>query len=433
MSWALLTRLLEESQNHSTFVGKLWLTVLIVFRIVLTVVGGESIYYDERSKFLCNTLQPGCDNMCYDAFAPLSHVRFWVFQIVLITTPLLVYLGYAVNKIARMEKQADGRDVRKPKKHHCLCSRKQHLGFEEAENDHVEEQVIDEVVELLTDGAGPAKGDSGDSQTNVRTRHDGHRYIQRDGLMCIYVFQLLVRTLLEAAFLWGQYYLYGFSVPHTFLCSVDPCPHTVSCYVSRPSEKTIFLLIMYAVSVLCLLLNIVEMIHLGVRAVCDIVSCCCCVKTLDEEDRLTQAELTSEDPNRCSSSHNISSSYRDNIKPCVVFTRNYDKGVSITDLAKTKMTSRQNHMNIVQGVRQQHNIQIDNLAGAGLEYDPQSVRNDLSQSKKKPRADTQVYCDWQGLSNNHSRAHTEGKHQRVNGHASSKADADSSHCSTEWV
>lgn len=81
MSWSFLTRLLDEISNHSTFVGKIWLTVLIVFRIVLTAVGGESIYYDEQSKFVCNTQQPGCENVCYDAFAPLSHVRFWIFQV----------------------------------------------------------------------------------------------------------------------------------------------------------------------------------------------------------------------------------------------------------------------------------------------------------------------------------------------------------------
>ncbi|XP_006760142.1 PREDICTED: putative transferase CAF17, mitochondrial [Myotis davidii] len=95
MSWSFLTRLLEEIHHHSTFVGKVWLTVLVVFRIVLTAVGGESIYSDEQTKFTCNTRQPGCDNVCYDAFAPLSHVRFWVFQIVVISTPSVMYLGYA--------------------------------------------------------------------------------------------------------------------------------------------------------------------------------------------------------------------------------------------------------------------------------------------------------------------------------------------------
>ncbi|KPP60924.1 hypothetical protein Z043_121032 [Scleropages formosus] len=109
MSWSFLTRLLEEIHNHSTFVGKLWLTVLIVFRIVLTAVGGESIYYDEQSKFVCNSGQPGCENVCYDAFAPLSHVRFWVFQIILVAMPSLMYLGYAIHKIARLEEVKAGR------------------------------------------------------------------------------------------------------------------------------------------------------------------------------------------------------------------------------------------------------------------------------------------------------------------------------------
>ncbi|XP_011821133.1 PREDICTED: gap junction gamma-2 protein [Mandrillus leucophaeus] len=105
MSWSFLTRLLEEIHNHSTFVGKVWLTVLVVFRIVLTAVGGEAIYSDEQAKFTCNTRQPGCDNVCYDAFAPLSHVRFWVFQIVVISTPSVMYLGYAVHRLARASEQ----------------------------------------------------------------------------------------------------------------------------------------------------------------------------------------------------------------------------------------------------------------------------------------------------------------------------------------
>ncbi|KAF2987664.1 hypothetical protein EK904_013938 [Melospiza melodia maxima] len=168
MSWSFLTRLLEEIHNHSTFVGKVWLTVLIVFRIVLTAVGGESIYSDEQSKFTCNTKQPGCDNVCYDAFAPLSHVRFWVFQIIMISTPSVMYLGYAIHRIARSAEEEEKLKGFKKKK-----------------------QV--------------------------------------------------------------------------------PCPHTVDCFVSRPTEKTIFLLVMYVVSCLCLLLNMCEMFHLGFGTIRDAI------------------------------------------------------------------------------------------------------------------------------------------------------------------
>uniref|UniRef100_A0A3B4GK21 Gap junction protein n=1 Tax=Pundamilia nyererei TaxID=303518 RepID=A0A3B4GK21_9CICH len=275
MSWSFLTRLLEEIHNHSTFVGKIWLTTLIVFRIVLTAVGGESIYYDEQSKFVCNSAQPGCENVCYDAFAPLSHVRFWVFQIILVATPSVMYLGYAVNKIARAEEKAESGGVngfaqKKPKKHY-LAGRKQHRGIEEAEDDDEEDPMIYEVAEVENDDCEAEKGGSCDRKEKAKVRHDGRHRIKEDGLMRLYVVQLLLRSLLEVAFLCGQYALYGFSVPATYVCKDQPCPHKVDCFVSRPTEKTIFLLIMYTVSLLCLALNIWEMLHLGIGTMYEII------------------------------------------------------------------------------------------------------------------------------------------------------------------
>ncbi|XP_077475147.1 gap junction gamma-1 protein [Stigmatopora argus] len=275
MSWSFLTRLLEEIHNHSTFVGKLWLTVLIVFRIVLTAVGGESIYYDEQSKFVCNSGQPGCENVCYDAFAPLSHVRFWVFQIILVAMPSLVYMGYAVNKIARLDEGGAGPSVappasgythRKPRKI-CFGAR-QHRGGEEAEDEREDDPMIYEVPEME-----PPKRPRDPLQPAPRpkVRHDGRARIRDEGLMRVYVLQLVTRTLLEAGFLAGQYLLYGFRVTPIFVCSGEPCPHSVDCFVSRPTEKTIFLRIMYAVTVLCLTLDVWEMLHLGVGSVCDIL------------------------------------------------------------------------------------------------------------------------------------------------------------------
>lgn len=100
-------------------------------------------------------------------------------------------------------------------------------------------------------------------------KHDGRRRIQRDGLMKVYVCQLLWRSSFEVAFLFGQYVLYGFEVLPTYVCTRSPCPHTVDCFVSRPTEKTIFLLVMYVVSFLCLILTLFEMVHLGIGGVRD--------------------------------------------------------------------------------------------------------------------------------------------------------------------
>ncbi|XP_067393744.1 gap junction gamma-1 protein-like [Emydura macquarii macquarii] len=259
MSWSFLTRLLEEINNHSTFVGKVWLTVLIVFRIVLTAVGGESIYYDEQSKFVCNTQQPGCENVCYDAFAPLSHVRFWIFQIIMVATPSVMYLGFAMHRIAR--EPAGSRQSSRGRRA-CMPVVRRGAGrdYEEAEDDDEEDPMIFEEIEVQKE-----KGGEGGE------KHDGRRRISQDGLMKAYVLQLLCRTVLEVAFLCGQYVLYHLEVSPSYVCTRSPCPHTVDCFVSRPTEKTIFLLIMYAVSGLCLLLNFCELCHLGVGRIRDLL------------------------------------------------------------------------------------------------------------------------------------------------------------------
>lgn len=258
MSWSFLTRLLDEISNHSTFVGKIWLTLFIIFRIVLTVVGGESIYYDEQSKFVCNTQQPGCENVCYDAFAPLSHVRFWVFQIIMITTPTIMYLGFAMHKIARMNDDEYGPRYRKRMP---MIKRGANRDYEEAEDNGEEDPMMTE--EIL-----PEK-EKAKAPEKPAPKHDGRRRIKRDGLMKVYILQLLSRVLFEVGFLFGQYILYGFEVAPSYVCTRSPCPHTVDCFVSRPTEKTIFLLIMYAVSCLCLSLTVLEILHLGLSGIRD--------------------------------------------------------------------------------------------------------------------------------------------------------------------
>lgn len=261
MSWSFLTRLLEEINNHSTFVGKIWLTVLIVFRIVLTAVGGESIYYDEQSKFVCNTQQPGCENVCYDAFAPLSHVRFWIFQIIMVATPSVLYLGFAMHRIARMPESSRRRTPPARRARMPVVRRGAGRDYEEAEDDNEEDPMIFEEIEVEKEKS-PEGGE----------KHDGRRRIKQDGLMRAYVLHLLCRSVLEMVFLFGQYLLYRFEVSPSYVCSRSPCPHTVDCFVSRPTEKTIFLLIMYAVSGLCLFLNLCELLHLGVGRIRDALS-----------------------------------------------------------------------------------------------------------------------------------------------------------------
>ncbi|XP_075918823.1 gap junction gamma-1 protein-like [Petromyzon marinus] len=248
MSWGYLTHLLEEVHRHSTFLSKLWITTFVIFRVVLTTVAGESIYYDEQGRFSCNTAQPGCENVCYDSFAPLSHVRFWVFQIIAVATPTILYLGFAVHRITRIEYKRDEQTKRA----------KRTGGPDRVVECTEKEEEVEEEVEGEEDGEG--------KQHNERWR------IKTDGLMVAYTLQLLARTLAEVGFLVGQYLMYGVEVAPRFKCVRDPCPNSVDCFVSRPTEKTVFLLVMYAVAGLSLLLELSEIAYLGLGTIHDSLS-----------------------------------------------------------------------------------------------------------------------------------------------------------------
>ncbi|XP_059213108.1 connexin 32.3 [Centropristis striata] len=214
--WGFLSSLLEKVQEHSTVIGKIWMSVLFLFRIMVLGAGAESVWGDEQSGFLCNTQQPGCENVCYDWTFPISHIRFWVLQIIFVSTPTLVYFGHAAHVITREKKMR----------------------------------------ERMASPGGTMK-----IKQPKYTDEKGKVTIKGD-LLGSYLTQLVFKILIEAAFIVGQYYLYGFVMVPMFPCSKKPCPFTVECYMSRPTEKTIFIIFMLVVACVSLFLNIIEVFYL---------------------------------------------------------------------------------------------------------------------------------------------------------------------------
>ncbi|XP_036082159.1 gap junction gamma-3 protein isoform X3 [Rousettus aegyptiacus] len=99
MCGRFLRRLVVEESWHSTPVGRLLLPVLLGFRLLLLAASGTGVYGDEQSEFVCHTQQPGCKAACYDAFHPLSPLRFWAFQVILVAVPSALYMGFTMYHI----------------------------------------------------------------------------------------------------------------------------------------------------------------------------------------------------------------------------------------------------------------------------------------------------------------------------------------------
>ena len=68
--------------------------------------------------------------------------------------------------------------------------------------------------------------------------------------------------LILTKYITSQYLLFGWSVPEIIKCSREPCLLTVHCYVSRPKEKQVFMMFMFAVGVICMMLNFLELAFL---------------------------------------------------------------------------------------------------------------------------------------------------------------------------
>lgn len=233
--WGFLEKLLDQVQEHSTVVGKIWLTVLFIFRILILGLAGESVWGDEQSDFECNTAQPGCTNVCYDQAFPISHIRYWVLQFLFVSTPTLIYLGHVIYLSRREERlrQKEGELRALPSK------------------DLQVERALAAIEHQMA---------------KISVAEDGRLRI-RGALMGTYVVSVLCKSVLEAGFLYGQWRLYGWTMEPVFVCQRAPCPHVVDCYVSRPTEKTIFIIFMLVVGVISLVLNLLELVHLLCRCV----------------------------------------------------------------------------------------------------------------------------------------------------------------------
>lgn len=208
MNWAFLQGLLSGVNKYSTAFGRVWLSIVLLFRVMVFVVAAEKVWGDEQKDFKCNTLQPGCHNVCYDHFFPVSHVRLWALQLIFVTCPSLLVVMHVAYREDR--------------------ERKNRLKF--GENCH-----------RLYQNTGKKRG----------------------GLWWTYVLTLVFKIAVDATFVYLLYHIYeGYNFPSLVKCRQVPCPNVVDCFISRPTEKRIFTIFMVVSSLVCILLSIFEILYL---------------------------------------------------------------------------------------------------------------------------------------------------------------------------
>ncbi|XP_077446528.1 gap junction alpha-9 protein-like [Stigmatopora argus] len=235
--WNFLGGILEEVHIHSTMVGKIWLTILFIFRMLVLGVAAEDVWNDEQSDFICNTEQPGCRNVCYDQAFPISLIRYWVLQVIFVSSPSLVYMGHAIYRLRALEKER-----------HCKkAALRRELEAVDAEPADVRRRIEKEMRGLEQGKLNKAP--------------------LRGSLLCTYVAHIVTRALVEVGFMSGQLLLYGHRLSPLYQCERPPCPNVVDCFVSRPTEKSVFMVFMQLIACISLFLSLLEIVHLAYKKI----------------------------------------------------------------------------------------------------------------------------------------------------------------------
>lgn len=234
MDWKTLQGLLSGVNKYSTAFGRIWLSVVFVFRVMVYVVAAERVWGDDQKDFDCNIKQPGCANVCYDHFFPISHIRLWALQLIFVTCPSFMVVMHVAYRKERERKH-----------------RAKH-------------------------------GENKKLYDNTDKKHGG--------LWWTYLLSLFVKLTFEIGFLYTLHRIYdSFYLPRLVKCDVKPCPNVVDCYIGRPTEKKVFTYFMVGASALCIVLSVCEIIYLISKRLVR------CMNKIKRRERYHQARYREDD------------------------------------------------------------------------------------------------------------------------------------------
>lgn len=156
---------------------------------------------------------------------------------IFVSSPSLVYMGHAIYRLRALEKQ----------RHFRRAILRRELESLDSDLTEVRRHVERELRQL--------------DQRKL------NKAPLRGSLLCTYIAHIMIRSSVEVGFMLGQHLLYGNHLEPLYRCDQEPCPNSVDCYVSRPTEKSMFMVFMQVIAAVSLFLSLLEIMHLGYKKV----------------------------------------------------------------------------------------------------------------------------------------------------------------------
>ena len=303
--WNVLDRFAENVRVYSTPIGQLWNTVNFVFRLFVIVAVGSSVYGDEQGAFKCDTGQPGCQNVCFNRFSPISHMRFWAFQILFVSTPPIffyMYAGMQVGQVKKLESQKQKLKKNKEELEEATkllmendpaaspetndCGKSQ-AAFSQAAVNYTTKEAELEANEKRVEKLEKKVGKYKEKQVNEMAKGGQlTNVIFTTKVRVVYILHCFLKFGIECLFLWLGYRLQqqqskkegwnAWTVPEKYTCthaleygaagSACAQQEKVTCWVSRPFEKQYFLMYMLTMTGLSMILTLIEALYMAFKS-----------------------------------------------------------------------------------------------------------------------------------------------------------------------
>jgi len=292
--WHVVEKFLEQTGKHSTLIGKYWITMFLVLRLLILFSICEAAFGDVDLE--CDTNTPGCEKMCINHFYPIAPGTYWGIQMLFISLPIMIFMTYCSHKqekivIARKlkkeaikeQKEATKKEIeeqiKKLKEDQETLARKKDVAEQLYETPHgkritgsdlnkmfqEEEERLQQMEKEMLGGLDEAEKAEEDNKEDKATKSSGKDNSTPPKLFLGYALMVFTRTAIEALFIAGYFYIYAFTwiMPETYKCDREPCNEIVMCYVDRPKQKTIVIWIMFATGCITVLVGLMELWSLG--------------------------------------------------------------------------------------------------------------------------------------------------------------------------
>jgi len=253
----------QQVQQYSSIYGNLWYLLVIGFRAMMAISLGMQTYGSEKGDFKCNTADFHCTPMCFDQYGNMTHLRFWVFEIMAVVAPNFIfhfYVSHVTKQIEKMKEEEKEKATLTRRREHQLKLRK----FQKREKNVGKVQMKE-----------------------VFVGRQSVKIIKTPKIMAVLMFSLIIRAVVEACFIRIGYNIFNIQntaspgsgsnylwmdVPKVYECRVPKDDTTglrkackshldmnfIVCWIGRPTEKTYYLRIMNILDFICLLLTLAE-------------------------------------------------------------------------------------------------------------------------------------------------------------------------------